>query len=83
MTARRSTEPKKLSADYRRLLSEDWGRRILHDLYGRCYMARSTVPRGGDTGALIFNEGRRSVFLYIQQTMGLDFKDFEVILEEE
>lgn len=82
MTARKPTEPKRLAADYQKLLTEPWGRRILHDLYQRCFMARTTAT-STDAGALLFNEGRRSIFLHVMTTMALDWKDYEAILEDE
>ena len=54
----------RLDYHYKTLFNTEAGKKVLLDLANRCRIARVThVP--GDTHETAFNEGRRSVYIYI------------------
>jgi len=57
-----------LMADYRATFSTAAGKRVLEDLSIRCFVKTPTF-KDFDTNAMVYREGRRSVFLHIQTMM--------------
>jgi hypothetical protein len=62
---------------YKRLFSGPDGQAVLKDLAKRCYVDRTTYEP--EINKMAFNEGRRSIFVHINNLVN---KDTEVILDE-
>ena len=54
-----------LRADYRATFSSAAGVRVLEDLSKRCF-AKYTTFKDFDVNTMVFNEGKRAVFLHMQ-----------------
>jgi hypothetical protein len=57
-----------LRADYRATFSSAAGVRVLEDLSKRCFLKYTTF-KDFDVNTMVFNEGKRAVFLHIQTMM--------------
>lgn len=70
------TERKELHQAYRNVFSSPQGQAVLKDLYENCQMDSPTFVMG-QPDASAWNEGRRSVFLFITKRMGTDPQELE------
>lgn len=49
--------------DFQRLMSTDWGRRLMWSWLSDCHVFRTSVAAGGDPNMVYFNEGARNIGL--------------------
>lgn len=62
---------------YQRVFDTDDGKRVLADLRKRCYMNATTY--NDNHGRMSFSEGRRSIYIHIENLLE---KDLKKILED-
>ena len=64
---------------YKRFVQGEDGKLILSDLERFCHFKSSTYT--GDAQRMIYNEGMRNVFLYINSLINVDPKALEMMAE--
>ncbi len=62
---------------YQRVFGSEEGKQVLSDLEKRCFINHTTY--NDNHGQMSFNEGRRSIFVYINNMLKKDLKE---MLEE-
>lgn len=62
---------------YRRVFDTPDGKAVLDDLKRRCYIGHTTY--NDSHGQMSFNEGRRSIYVFIENLLNKDLKE---IIEE-
>lgn len=60
---------------YKQLADTDFGKLILEDLSRFCYAKGSTYS--GNAHDMVFNEGKRNVYLYVNSIINIDPKALE------
>jgi len=66
-----------LKEDYTKVFSTVEGKRVMADLDHQCFIKFSTIPFDGNTTKMAYNEGRRSVRLYMSAIQNLDIKELK------
>lgn len=82
MSEKANKNQEKLISLYKTVFSNGNGLIVLHDLYRRFGMFKTSFVANDPTGTA-FNEGQRSVLLFINETMKTDLKKFNKVIEEQ
>lgn len=77
---KRLEDLKQLNKDYMHIFSTDEGKRILEDLERKYHITQTTFRE--DALGIAYNEGQRTVVLYIRHMMNPKFEEFIDKLKE-
>ena len=72
----------KISSSYKDVFDGEPGKHVMADLAKECNVWTVDDTDLKDTQRTVFNEGKRSVFLYIQAMRGLNNQDYQEFLQE-
>jgi hypothetical protein len=82
MAKKSDNSQEKVISLYKTVFTTGSGVVVLHDMFRRFGMFKtSLVP--GDPQGTAFNEGQRSVLLYINEIINTDMKKFNKVVEEQ